>query len=391
MTGTSQIDVAIAGGGIAGLWLLDALTRAGYSAALFEAGALGGGQTIHSQGIIHSGAKYALGGKKTKNQELLRQMPDRWLGAADGHNAPDLSDARIASPDQYLAFPRNFLSFAVPFAARQLLADIFSPVKSHMRPAGIETTGFRGPLVRLAEPVFDVPSVISIFANRHRERIRQVRIDRTTLSWDTKEHVHRIGSSGVDITARWLVATAGGGIGALAGDEDAAQERPLHMALLKGDLPEVWLHADVAGGRPALTISSHRTQAGHTVWYLGGDIAEIGVDMESEPLLAETRRRIGKYFPALPTTGIDGATVRISRWESATKDKNIPDGPVVRAAGMPNTLLAWPTKLAYAPMLADAVIDRLDDPAGLPEPEFPGAPPPIAPPPWETADWRALP
>jgi hypothetical protein len=53
-------------------------------------------------------------------------------------------------------------------------------------------------------------------------------------------------------------------------------------------------------------------------------------------------------------------------------------------------LFAWPTKLAYAPMLAEAVIERLDRPAGHVAPALPDAPPPVAAPPWETADWRAL-
>lgn len=391
MTGPLQIDVAIAGGGIAGLWLLDSLTRAGYAAALFEAAALGIGQTIHSQGIIHSGAKYALGGKKTKNQDLLRKMPDHWLGAAEGHNPPDLSGARVVSREQYLAFPRSLFSFAIPIVARQVLADVFTPVERHQRPAAIDATGFRGALIRLAEPVFDVPSVVATIADRHAARIRELQVDEATWAWNAAEQAHMIVDGQTSVAARWLVATAGGGIGQLAMDDGVAQERPLHMALLKGDLPEIWMHADVAGGRPSMTITSHRTTNGENVWYLGGDIAEIGVGLEPEALLAETRDRIGRYFPALSLAGVDGATARISRFESASEDRVIPNGPVVRDATVPNTLLAWPTKLAYAPMLADAVIERLDPPAGLVTRQLAGAPPPVADPPWETADWRPLP
>ena len=46
----TRLDVVIFGGGAAGLWLLDELVRAGYEALLLEAGALGAGQTIASQG-----------------------------------------------------------------------------------------------------------------------------------------------------------------------------------------------------------------------------------------------------------------------------------------------------------------------------------------------------
>jgi glycerol-3-phosphate dehydrogenase len=57
---TLQVDVAILGGGIAGLWLLARLRQAGYSTLLLESQALGAGQTIASQGIIHGGLKYAI-------------------------------------------------------------------------------------------------------------------------------------------------------------------------------------------------------------------------------------------------------------------------------------------------------------------------------------------
>jgi len=51
-------DVAIIGGGIAGLWLLNRLMNSGYNAILFESKALGSDQTVASQGMIHGGIKY---------------------------------------------------------------------------------------------------------------------------------------------------------------------------------------------------------------------------------------------------------------------------------------------------------------------------------------------
>ena len=50
-----KTDVLIFGGGIAGLWLLNRLHNAGYSAWLMEQEALGSGQSIASQGMIHGG------------------------------------------------------------------------------------------------------------------------------------------------------------------------------------------------------------------------------------------------------------------------------------------------------------------------------------------------
>ncbi len=394
MNESAKIDVAVAGGGIAGLWLLDALIREGYTAALFEAGELGGGQTNHAQGIIHSGAKYALSGKKTKNQRLLAKMPGHWLGAMEGHNPPDLSAARVASQDQYLAIPRGIMSVAASIAARTVLASVFSPLPRHRWPDSIAESGFRGALIRLAEPVFDVPSVVAAFAANHGPRIRQLTIDDATWSWDAARERHRIALGDGIVEARWMIATAGGGNGPLATltqTAAAAQERPLHMVLLKGDLPAIYLHADVRKARPGMTISSHRAPDGGMVWYIGGDIAEVGVPMSETGVLTEAVRRIGRFFPSLPLRDIRGAARRISRHEAGTRDTRIPEGPVIRTGGVPNSLIAWPTKLAYAPMLAEAVVAALDGPSDRPAPDLPGTPPPVGRPPWETVEWQALP
>ncbi|MEC8427025.1 MAG: FAD-dependent oxidoreductase, partial [Pseudomonadota bacterium] len=57
-----QLDIAVIGGGIAGLWLLNRLQREGYHCALFESEALGSDQSVASQGMIHGGIKYTLSG-----------------------------------------------------------------------------------------------------------------------------------------------------------------------------------------------------------------------------------------------------------------------------------------------------------------------------------------
>ena len=66
-----QVDVAIFGGGVAGLWTLSLLRNQGYNAVLFENNTLGGGQTRYAQGIIHGGTKYALTGKLTASSEAI--------------------------------------------------------------------------------------------------------------------------------------------------------------------------------------------------------------------------------------------------------------------------------------------------------------------------------
>ena len=73
-----QLDAILAGGGIAGLWLTNLLHARGYRVALLEADTVGGAQTLASQGMIHGGIKYALGGSLTGASEAIATMPGRW-------------------------------------------------------------------------------------------------------------------------------------------------------------------------------------------------------------------------------------------------------------------------------------------------------------------------
>ena len=83
MSTTLETDICILGGGIAGLWLNARLRQLGYSTLLVERGALGGGQSVKSQGIIHGGTKYALNGKLSSAAEAIAGMPERWRASRE--------------------------------------------------------------------------------------------------------------------------------------------------------------------------------------------------------------------------------------------------------------------------------------------------------------------
>ena len=72
------IDTLIFGAGVAGLWLLDELLRAGRDAWLIESRALGAGQTVASQGIIHGGLKYTLAGAMTSWRSTGAGLEVHW-------------------------------------------------------------------------------------------------------------------------------------------------------------------------------------------------------------------------------------------------------------------------------------------------------------------------
>ena len=98
---TVRLDLLIIGGGVAGLWTLNRAVKAGYSALLVEKGALGGGQSVHSQGIIHGGTKYALNGTFTRAASAIAAMPARWRACLAGQGELDLSEATRLSDATY--------------------------------------------------------------------------------------------------------------------------------------------------------------------------------------------------------------------------------------------------------------------------------------------------
>src|SRR5690606_3639182 len=97
---TVPVDIALFGGGIAGLWLARLLTQRGYSCVLLERDTLGGQQTLLSQGILHGGLKYALGGALSQESEAIAGMPDRWRASLAGEGDLDLRGVKVLSDTQ---------------------------------------------------------------------------------------------------------------------------------------------------------------------------------------------------------------------------------------------------------------------------------------------------
>ena len=84
-------QIAIVGGGICGLWLLNRLRQMGYEALLFEKNELGGEQTLASQGIIHSGIKYDFRAFRSEVSKKLAAMPEIWAKSLAGSGPIDLA------------------------------------------------------------------------------------------------------------------------------------------------------------------------------------------------------------------------------------------------------------------------------------------------------------
>lgn len=407
---STPVDVAIIGGGVAGLWLLARLRALHYNACLIESRALGTGQTIASQGIIHGGAKYALLGRLTHSARTVRQMPGRWRDALAARGELDLSGAVVASQSHCLFSTGAVASGVAAFLASSAMSSRARHLSRDESPEVLRDSRFLGRVYQLDEIVIDVPSTLRALARlvdpwrlMHATTQLQVRRapDRTA---DRAEIQFMSGQAQVTLMPRCIVLCAGAGnealLGSLSRPVPVMQRRPLHMVMVKGNsLPPLFAHALGLTATPRLTVTTHLHSDGSTVWYIGGDIAESGVSRNDSEQIVHTADEIREVLPWINLESTAWATLRIDRAEMRQEHGRRPDDSTIHA--VPGLITLWPTKLALAPRAADLAIEALQSqevtPAAQSRAEAsetaPDAlPPPVADPPWETVTkWAPCP
>lgn len=401
---TIQLDAVIIGGGIAGLFTLAKLRRAGYQAVLLEADALGSGQTIKSQGIIHGGTKYTLLGKPSTAQQQIAAMPSYWRECLNGTGDIDLSATEVLADKQCMWAMPNLSSAITGFFAGRLMQSHVQTLTDLDRPTTLQHADCRGQFYALDEPVLNVRSLLQNFADRYGEFILT---DCTVRVMDTDYHADhhdnhdsysnanntntsiRIEADNKD--AQWqfetqkLIVTAGEGNRDFLPSPDKQQLRPLRMVV--ADVPrafgQLFVHILEASDKPRLTISSypHPDDEQRLMWYLGGNLAEKGAQHSHEATIAKARQELNTLFPWLDGTSITFDSFSINRAEAQSGGKR-PDTPTVIAEG--NRLIAYPTKLALAPLLADELTQKISDLTPIQTTVHPCFPPPrVASFPWE--------
>jgi glycine/D-amino acid oxidase-like deaminating enzyme len=386
-----RLDVLIFGGGAAGLWCLDRLRRTGYHAILLESTALGQGQTIKAQGIIHGGGKYALRGVRDfEAVRATREMPERWRRCLAGDLEPNLTGAKVLADRCYLWLPRGSATAWLQswgFISALKKAGLFSTpperVPKDSWPAVLRDSALA--VYTLAEPVIATASLLETLASHHRKCI--FKYDGAAAGFFSEE----VRIAETVLKPRSIVLAAGEGNAELLRQAQVShvlmQCRPLAMVLLKGPLSPLFGHC-VVGGKTQLTITAPRPD----VWQVGGEIAEQlaheeNLEVARKKAIAEIRR----WFPALDFARLEIAIYRAVRAEARTNDQRRPSG-VHAGLVAPRTIVAWPTKLALAPVLAEEVCNLVSSELGQPGeydqttlPLWPG--PPVARYPWEEVEW----
>ena len=381
-------DVVICGGGIAGLWLLNVLGNAGYKVLLVEQQALGGTQTMASQGIIHGGQKYLLLGNSSAHAQSVGPLPKRWDACLDGVGELDLRGVRILSDTQVMWPTSNGLAHLAIRSAAQTFQAKVRRLKIHEVPLALAGLG-NVPVYELPERVLDTASLIKALAVPHGAFIRKGRIEE--LSQDGRMKV-----SGVPIKAQFVICAAGIGNEALLEQLGVSgiktQRRPVRQIMIKSMEFPLYGHGVTNSFKPHVTISSHPLPGGKYVWYLGGGIADDLVPLTDEQAIDFAKWEMKKLFSHLDWEGKQWASWHGFRAEAYQQTGRLPEGPDLQVYG--NILVTWPTKLTLTPLLADRVLEHFLE-KGLTQKNSTFKPRQqnieqisLARYPWEIANWR---
>ncbi len=388
-----NIDALIVGGGCAGLFALRAMRAAGMSALLVENNSLGFGQTTASQGILHAGVKYSLGGLAGDDAKEASEAALEWVDMLDATKG-NLNNVRVLTRECYLWRTSGVRGAAGMLGAKLALRTRPEALDDALRPAWL--AGVSGEVLTLGETVIDPISLLSELAKPHARCLLQgcvtnVRQNKNNVDIEIES------SRRVCVRARHLILSAGVGNQDILGLANIAdtpmQRRPLRQAMIRGALPMVFGHC-IDGAKTRITVTSDCVGdvASDVVWHVGGQIAEDGTAMSESEFAVYAMTEIKKCVPALAFKGCEFSSYPVIRAEPRTGDGRRP--PKAFTSTCANVTTMWPVKLVLAPMAAAAMMKQLSitAPAAREPLHWPAdlARPVLAARPWDTAQWNPI-
>ena len=348
---TVRADIAIAGAGVAGLWLANLLLSRGLEVAVCERGDVGGTQTMASQGLIHGGVKYALTGTATRAFEAVSDMPRRWRACLEGTGEIDLRGVSVVSDCYYLWSPDAPGARLAGFLASRLLRGRVEKLSRSDYPRPF--AGQAGTMYRLDDFVIDVAGLVQRLAAPLDGRLLPMAVEPDGLVMH-QGTVRAFENADLRVEAERFIFAAGADNGKLAAAAGAAtrmQRLPLKQVLVHRTNPEPIFAHCITGMRaePALTVT---TLPGYH--YLGGALASDGANRSDADQVDAARQELAQALPWIDWSKRTFETLSIDRAE--------PDGHRLEGAFVEtheNVLIAWPVKLTLAPDLGDRALRAL--------------------------------
>ncbi len=359
MSQTIRCDVVVIGGGIAGLLSFRRLKNLGLSVILLEKNALGAGQTLASQGIIHGGSKYALQGVLNSAATEVAQMTSIWAKYLRGETV-DLSRVKILSSHHYL-WASGFGASLKTLISSKILSSDNRVLARKQYPSFFQDPNFSGSLCELDEVVLDIPSLLRALVAEDQDDCLKISND-LKVHWDVHQSIEKVSDGLLEVKAKYYVFTAGeGNLNYFQGLKLQMQTRPLKMLMLKHpDLWPIYVHYVGKGVLPELTITSHQTSRGAWIWYLGGAIAEAGVHRSDAEQIKAAEALLEDHF-AWRSQKIDFTRADYHCWDIA-RAEIFNQGKRPESFGLfsqGNFFVGWPTKLTLAPALVEAILQKM--------------------------------
>ncbi len=360
-----NLDAVIVGGGIAGMWLLNLLAARGYRVVVLEASELGCEQTLASQGMIHGGLKYALSGNLTDASEAIADMPERWRACLAGHGEVDLTGLEPLSEHYYLFAEATTLGKLTTFFASKALRGRISKLDRANFPAALDVAEFDGAVYELQDFVLNTSSLLErlLMPVRHlvfRAQLKPQHVERADSGYRLQ-----LGRQTVKTDKLILCAGAGNQVllEGLGIAEPKMQLRPLQQMVVRHDFAHPLFGHCLTGVRraePRLTITSHPAPGGDWLWYIGGQLASEGAQLDQSELITHTRQELATCIPWINWSRAEFTALRIDRAEPKQTHGRRPDEAF--ASQINDCLVCWPTKLSLAPDLGDRVLAMLPAP-----------------------------
>jgi len=299
-------------------------------------------------------------------------MPDRWRKCLAGEGDIDLRKTKVLAPHYFMWSSGGYRSRLKTFLGSKALRGRIDALSGSSYPEFLRGKSLSGTLYKLTDFVVDTPSLVSNLATPHTEHIFRVPKDQLRIISKTKGAIEGLSlntdSGTIVLSAQRYILAAGEGNGALLNDiaieQPAMQVRPLHMLALRTDHPHpVFVHCigDSFGMTPRMTITSHPCEDGSWLWYIGGEIAESGVDKDAQEQIAAGRKQLHEAFPWVDCEHAQWTSFFINRAEPKLANLQRPDTAYLHASD--NVMVTWPTKLTLTPELGNTVVKTLQQQA----------------------------